>query len=122
MPLSEYEQRVLDEMEAQLVSDDPSLASSMTHSTGSDRRSRAAIGVFLGLCGLGVLVGGMVWGHIWLSLVGFAMMFVAAWIPITSLGTRRSSRPSGPPPASAGSSRSGLGRRLEDRWNRRNEL
>ena len=118
MPLSEYEQRVLDEMEAQLVSDDPSLATSLTQPRGGVRRNRAAIGVFLGLCGLTVLVGGMAWGRIWLSLVGFGLMFVAAWLPIASVGTSGSSNSGGQP---TGQPRLGLARRLEDRWNRRND-
>src|SRR5690606_39529702 len=54
MPLSEYEQRVLDEMEQQLRSDDPKLA--RTISGGAPRRPlHVALGGFVVIAGIGLL-------------------------------------------------------------------
>ena len=118
MPLSEYEKHVLDELEAQLASDDPKLAMSLIQTPAEGRRSRVAVGIFLGLLGLAVLLGGMVWGIIWLSLLGFALMFAAAWLPIAAFGrpARKAGAPAAPKP---GKVSPGIGHRLEERWNRR---
>ena len=74
MPLSEYEQRVLEQMEQQLYSEDPKLASAMSPSA---RRS----GVRYVLAGAGVVVGvvllivGVMTDVPAVGIVGFAIMF-----------------------------------------------
>src|SRR5699024_8713571 len=78
MPLSEYEQRVLEEMEQQLRSDDPKLAD--TISGAAVRRPRNVIlGTLLGLAGIGLLVAGVANGYgalgMVLGIVGFLAMF-----------------------------------------------
>ena len=77
MPLSEYEQRVLEQMERQLRSDDPKLASTLHGRAGSATRTWliASIG---GLAGLGMLIGGAASGMTWLGVLGFVTMFGAA--------------------------------------------
>ena len=74
MPLSEYEQRVLDEMEQQLRSDDPKLA--RTISGGAPRRPlHVALGGFVVLAGVGLLFAGLWNAQVWLGLIGFVAMF-----------------------------------------------
>src|SRR5699024_2590113 len=74
MPLSEYEQRVLEQMEQQLRSDDPRLVEAIT-----GRRSRRPINMVVGvvavLAGLGGLIGGVAAGQTWLGIIGFLIMF-----------------------------------------------
>ena len=124
MPLSEYEQRVLEEMEQQLRSDDPKLADAI--SGAAVRRPRNVIvGTLLGLAGIGLLVGGVathvVALGIILGLVGFLAMFAGVMLAI--------SRPKRvPPPAAAGKVREqrekpsgGFMSKLEDRWDHRRE-
>lgn len=85
MPLSEHEQRVLQQMEQALYAEDPRLASQLQRtaaartSTGLDRR-RLAIGVLVALAGLALVVVGVVTQLLWLSIVGFlAMVGGGAW-------------------------------------------
>lgn len=74
MPLSEYEQRVLEQMEQQLRSDDPRLADAI-----AGRRTRRpvnmAIGIVAVIAGLGALIGGVAAGQTWLGIIGFILMF-----------------------------------------------
>jgi hypothetical protein len=112
MPLSEYEQRVLDEMERQLSSDDPKLAGSM-HAPAGARRGRVMAGLFVFAIGLAILVVGMAVSLIWLSVAGFLLMFagglVAVAAPRSKAGAPKAPRPRRP----------GLGERFEERWERR---
>jgi Protein of unknown function (DUF3040) len=125
MPLSEYEQRVLEQMERQLASDDPRLANTLM-----SRRSRpltrylvAGVGATLGMLLLVVGVSGSMW---WLGVIGFVVMFVAVAYAFAS---PRRSGPAGI--VENGKVRATKARRkpngrsfmerLEDRWDRRRE-
>ncbi|MGD8149844.1 DUF3040 domain-containing protein [Ornithinimicrobium sp. Y1694] len=73
MPLSEHEQRVLEQMEQALYAEDPRLASTLkTNQTGSglDRR-RLALGVLVALAGLGLVLTGVMTQMIWVGGIGF---------------------------------------------------
>ena len=122
MPLSEYEQRVLSQMEQQLRSD-PRLVSTFTSEQRYSGR-RLAIGTVLVLAGLGMLVGGVAGSLIWLGVLGFGAMLGGVMLAI--------SKPKGGAPrqASAAPSRaskpaanrdSGFMQRLEERWDRRRD-
>ncbi|MDR2347718.1 MAG: DUF3040 domain-containing protein [Bifidobacteriaceae bacterium] len=87
MPLSEYEQRVLDQLEAQLVSEDPELGSRLA-AVASPRRGRVALGVSGVVVGLAVLVLGMVVSQLWVSLIGFLLMFAGAYFAFSTPKTR----------------------------------
>jgi len=53
MPLSEHEQRLLDQMERQLYADDPKLASTLRGSASAAHNRRKLIaGIFAAGCGL----------------------------------------------------------------------
>ena len=84
MPLSEHEQRLLEQMEQQLSVEDPKFASAMR---GSVARAKARRRIILGA--LGVLVGlalvllGVAQGIIVVGIVGFAVMVAGAWLAIT---------------------------------------
>ncbi|MDR1635050.1 MAG: DUF3040 domain-containing protein [Bifidobacteriaceae bacterium] len=95
MPLSEYEQRVLDQLEAQLASEDPKLESRMA-AVAEPRRTRVALGVFVGLLGLAALVLGLAISQLWVSLAGFLAMFCGAYFAFT-----RPKRASGDPATTA---------------------
>ncbi|MDR1426988.1 MAG: DUF3040 domain-containing protein [Bifidobacteriaceae bacterium] len=107
MPLSEYEQRVLAEMEQQLSSDDPHLVTSLA-TPPVPRRGRIAAGILIALVGLAVLMIGMTVSKIWLSLVGFGVMFVGAYLALSSPKSARSAKPSRTKP--------GFTDRFEKRW------
>ena len=123
MPLSEYEQRVLEQMERQLASDDPRLASTMQsggHSAAT-HWSLVAVGVIVGLL---ALVGGAALSQVWLGVVGFLVMFGSV---AYGFAPPRSRRP-GPQGVVQGDgsvrkSRKGgsFMSRLEQRWDRRRD-
>ena len=80
MPLSEHEQRILEEIEKRLTEEDPRLVQSVNKATvvgHALRRIRWGIGGFiLGL----ILVPVSVFVSIWLGLGGFVLMLGAALV------------------------------------------
>lgn len=129
MPLSEYEQRVLDEMEQQLRSDDPKLA--RTISGGAPRRPlHVALGGFAVLAGIGLLFAGLWNAQVWLSLIGFLVMFGGVLLALRRPKTIGDApedasgdnvRPIRPRRGGGGGTKGGAPfmDRLEERWDRR---
>lgn len=74
MALSEYEQRVLKEMEAQLRANDPKLAQQMGSARGGLDVRRISLGILAFMIGLGGLIGGVATSQIWLGVLGFIVM------------------------------------------------
>src|SRR3954451_15805215 len=97
VPLSEHEQRLLEQIERALVDDDPKFASTVR--TG-DRRLRARrklqIGALLVIVGLAVLVGGAVAGSVILGVLGFLVMFGGAALGVLNYKTATGAVESGP--------------------------
>ena len=129
MPLSEYEQRVLEQMERQLTSDDPRLANTL------QARGRRGVGRWL-LVGIGfvagllLLVAGAAMSQLWLGVIGFLLMFGAVAYafaaPQPTTGPAGIVQPNGSvsPHAKRGGRRPAAGRggfmsRLEERWDKR---
>ena len=118
VPLSDYEQRVLNQLEEQLTTQDPTLGAKMV-SPPSLRRGRIAMGLALGLAGLAGLIAGMVVGQMWVSMLGFCLMFVGAYWAFSQPKQVASARPT-----KAGSSRPlrpKLSERFEKRWEERGQ-
>ena len=118
MPLSEYEQRVLDQLEAQLVSEDPKLESRLA-AVNAPRRGRIVLGVSGVVVGLAVLVLGLVIAQTWLSFVGFLVMFVGGYLAVTT------SKPkvfASDGPKTKGTGKSGLSERFQKRFEERDGL
>jgi uncharacterized membrane protein len=139
MPLSEYEQRVLEQMERALTSDDPRLANTL-QSTGRGNALRYVLSGAGVIVGLLLLVVGAATSQTWLGAIGFVLMFTG--VVFAFLGPRKKQQQDGPvgvvgedgtvqPPegrARKPRKRQGGGRsggflaRLEERWeNRRNQ-
>lgn len=85
MPLSEHEQRLLDQIEQALYAEDPKFASTVRSTdlrTVARRRMRLAAGLFV--IGLGVLIAGAVYPYMLggtfpaLGVLGFCIMLAAA--------------------------------------------
>ncbi|WP_426595345.1 DUF3040 domain-containing protein [Cellulomonas sp. McL0617] len=123
MPLSEYEQRVLEQMERQLTSDDPRLANTLT------QRGRRPFGRYLiagvgATAGLLLLVLGAANSQAWLGVVGFVVMFAAVAFAFADPHHGRRSGPRGVVQNDgavrpAKKKRVGLMTRLGERWERR---
>ncbi|MDR1394520.1 MAG: DUF3040 domain-containing protein [Bifidobacteriaceae bacterium] len=114
MPLSEYEQRVLDQLEAQLASEDPVLGSRLA-SPAAPRRTRVALGVSGVVVGLSGLVLGLVVSLVWISLIAFLAMFAGAYFALTSPKTGRIGRDQ-EPLGKAKPHRPGLSERFQKRF------
>lgn len=127
MPLSEHEQRMLEQMERALYAEDPKFATALEGSglrTYTRRRVYQAVAGFL--VGIGLLMAGMVAQLIWISVAGFLVMLACAVLAVT--GWRKAPRPG----AQRGGPAGGLGRRqvrqrrtmmdrIEQRWQRRRD-
>lgn len=137
MPLSEHEQRLLEQMERALYAEDPKFASSMRNprAAAADKR-RAALGVIAFLVGMGLLVAGVAAQLTIVGVLGFLAMLGGIWLALVGLrpGAQHPAAPGGPaeqgaasPPRpgrpSRGRPRSGenLTQRMEERWRRRRE-
>jgi hypothetical protein len=79
VPLSEHEQRLLEQIERALIDDDPKFASTVR---STDLRTRAKrkirLSIVLVILGLAMLVGGAVGPTIALGVFGFLVMFAGA--------------------------------------------
>ncbi|MFJ4919263.1 DUF3040 domain-containing protein [Streptomyces sp. NPDC088725] len=127
MPLSEHEQRMLEQMERALYAEDPKFATALEGSglrTYTRRRVYQAVVGFL--VGIALLMSGMVAQQIWISVVGFLVMLGCAVLAVT--GWRKAPKP-GEQPASGGQvagrrqsrPRRGMMNRIEERWQRRQD-
>ncbi|WP_431818369.1 DUF3040 domain-containing protein [Gordonia jacobaea] len=125
MPLSEHEQRMLEQIESALYAEDPKFASSVKRrrlgrSSGRRRLQAAAVFVVgLVLLVVGPLVGLSVAGLPVVSLIGFLVMFGAGLLALWGGGR---SAPENSAPADAPARQAGKRKfteRMEERFNRR---
>ena len=141
MPLSEHEQRLLEQMEQALYAEDPKFASQMQGSAARARLRRGiAIGaggviVGLGLVVLGVATQSILWGAIGFALMvgGVAYAISPPKVPkvtlgaVTEDGSVRVHEPQGRlgklrKNKKANGNKQTLLRRIEDRWDRRRDI
>ncbi|MFF4953553.1 DUF3040 domain-containing protein [Streptomyces chattanoogensis] len=130
MPLSEHEQRMLEQMERALYAEDPKFATALEGSglrTYTRRRVYQAVAGFL--VGIGLLMAGvMIPDQIWISLVGFVVMLGCAVLAVT--GWRKAPKPgdrqavqgaAGGPAGRQPRQKRSMMNRIEDRWQRRRD-
>lgn len=126
MPLSDHEQKLLAQMEQALYAEDPKFATTLTgRQRGVGSLSRALVGIGSVALGLTLVIVGITIGQLWLSVIGFVVMFggvvfaVAAPAPSGSARTGRTA-PGKPQRGGSGSrGRSSFVQRMEERWERR---
>ncbi len=127
MPLSEHEQRQLEQIEQALYADHPRLARVMRAKDPRVHYRRRVIQSAIGfLVGIGVLVAGLLTKHAYLDVAGFVIMLASSLWAIASyrkmtgfLVEHRAKGRKHPKPAS--SSGGGMMERMEERWRRRQE-
>ncbi len=126
MPLSEHEQRQLEQIEQALYSDHPRLARAMRSKDPKVHYRRRLVQSCAGfIIGVGALVAGVVLKYSWLDIVGFVIMVASSAWAITNYRRMagvtidrrpaRSRKPAGP------AANAGMMDRLEERWRRRQE-
>ncbi|OLT09963.1 hypothetical protein BJF78_29765 [Pseudonocardia sp. CNS-139] len=125
MPLSEHEQRLLEQIERALYAEDPKFASTVRGGRlRKPTRRRRLQGVALFVAGLVLLVVGVAVPQLWLassfpvlSVVGFLMMLGGAVLAITSVGNSgQAAKPKGGEP-----DKNRFTGRMEERFRRRFE-
>lgn len=131
MPLSDHEQRMLDQIESALYAEDPKFASSVRGGTLRAPSARRRLqGVALFVVGLAMLVSGvafkatMIGSFPILSVIGFIVMFGGVVYAITGPrvagGRDRATPPAGGPrPKRSRGSGGSFTNRMEDRFRRR---
>ena len=137
MPLSEHEQRQLEQIERALRADDPRFADAVAAADPRVHYKRRVIAAALGfVIGVGLLLAGVVINVIVIAVAGFVVMLACSLWAVTSY-QRMTAITSGRAPAQdrgSGNKRraakgrgagqqagSGLIERLEERWRHRQE-
>ncbi len=120
MPLSEHEQKLLEQLEKQLHEDDPKFANSMGSDPGRSWSTRhVVIGVLCALAGVFLLLVGVTLQNIFVGVLGFVVMGGGVYF-----ATMRSNSPAGKPGSKSRNGKSGKQRSsfmssLEERWDER---
>jgi hypothetical protein len=118
MPLSEQEQRLLDEMERSLYHNDADDVTTVGARRGRPNYTALALGILAGAIGLALLVVGVVIRQPIVGILGFALMFTGALVAIAP--PRRLTIP-GSGSATGAKPRAGFMDSLNERWERRND-
>ena len=116
MELSDREKRLLDEMEAALLTEDPRLVSALSANPGMPSRNRIMLGAGLVLLGLVTLFGGLISKVTPIGILGFLIALSGVISAISSFtpGSRvkAAKKPRSP---------SSLSDRMEKRWDNRGQ-
>ncbi|WP_344894911.1 DUF3040 domain-containing protein [Actinomadura meridiana] len=134
MPLSEHEQRMLEQIESALYAEDPKFAHAVRSTSPQVHYKRRIVKAAFGfVVGVGALMAGLVINQgtvtIAVSVTGFLLMVVCcvwaltSWKRMTGIGNEPARRGGRQSRQSARSSRpkAGFMERMEERWRRRTE-
>jgi hypothetical protein len=118
MPLSEHEQKILEEIERRLVADDPKFAREVSGGSTEGvalKRVKRAVAAFV--LGFVLLIVGLFKASllVYFGIVAFAVMVASA--AVIAAGIKQVSQQRGSEPAA----RQGWFSRIEDRWKKRYE-
>jgi hypothetical protein len=125
MPLSEQEQRLLEEMERSLYQNDSDFVARVTRRQGRPTYTSITLGVLGALAGVAVVILGLVMRQPLIGILGFVVMLAGVLFALrpgmrAPKATRRPTRTSS---GGAGGSSSGgsFMDRMNDRWDKRNQ-
>ncbi|MCS6712393.1 DUF3040 domain-containing protein [Brachybacterium sp. EF45031] len=131
MPLSEHEQRMLDDLERRLHADDPTFARGFEGPRPTRDRRRQLLGLIALLAGLALLILAVELSAVWLGVLAFVLMLGGGLIAVTAPEMdpdhhRTAPQTAGPraPHPAGGAQRPtnrGFVQRMEQRWERRTE-
>ena len=122
MPLSEHEQRLLEEMERSLYQNDADFVAKVGGKRARPAYRSIVLGILLAVVGVAVLVTGVLIQQPLIGILGFIVMFGGVLVAIAP-GKRVAVDPDAPAQrtAKAGRGQSGFMDRLNDRWDKRND-
>lgn len=122
MPLSEHEQRLLDEMERNLYRHDADVVSSVSGAKFRPNSKSIVWGVLGALAGIALVVAGVMTHQVWLGVLGF----VAVLAGVLAAMRPAPESPTGAAPTqsakSSTSTKMSFMDRMNDRWDRRSQL
>jgi len=116
VPLSEHERKLLAEMEAALVQDDPRLVSTLSGKIRTPQGGRVVGGLISLFGGMAIILAGLVAKLPVVGIVGFIISLVGSFLIISNFSTGKLKSV----PTRGANNKKGWGDRLEDRWDRRN--
>jgi len=116
MGLSDHERKVLAEMEAALEQEDPKLLSTLTGKARTKQSSRALLGAGVLVIGLLLLITALVAKATLIGVGAFVLSLTGLILILTNLSLRANGAAS-----TKKSKRSGWGKSLNERWDRRND-
>ncbi|WP_010202325.1 DUF3040 domain-containing protein [Salinibacterium sp. PAMC 21357] len=124
MPLSEQEQRALDEMERSLYQNDADFVSTVNPHRGKPNYRMMVVGVLVAVAGIIALLTGVIIQQPLIGVLGFVVMFVGVLLFVSPSRAIGSVEDAAAPAAS--SSRSGkrgpsFMDTINDRWDRRQD-
>ncbi|MEV8254161.1 DUF3040 domain-containing protein [Rhodoglobus sp. NPDC076762] len=122
MPLSEQEQRALDEMERSLYQNDADFVSTVSPRKGKPNYRMMVIGVLVGVAGIIALLTGVIIQQPLIGVLGFIVMFVGVLLFVSPPRTAEESELFGAPAGSANkpTKRStSFMATINERWDRR---
>lgn len=131
MPLSEQEQRLLEEMERSLYQNDSDFVARVSRRQGRPTYTSITIGVLGALAGVAVVILGLVMRQPLIGIVGFVVMLAGVLFALrpgmgapkpSGRAPRTTSSGGSRGPASGGSSNGGsFMDRMNERWDKRND-
>jgi Flp pilus assembly protein TadB len=120
VPLSDHEQRLLDQIEQALYAEDPKFASAVRSArTRSHTRRTIVLAAFGVVVGLGLVLVGLIGAIVEVSVVGFVLVVAAVGFAVRGLRSRTMASPEQVTAPGKGPRATGLRSRMEDRLRRR---
>ncbi|MGW0802951.1 DUF3040 domain-containing protein [Nonomuraea sp. NPDC002799] len=130
MPLSEHEQRLLDQIEQALYAEDPKWANTVRISDPRSHYKRRLVKASIGFAlGVVIMMVGVVMSLIWLGVGGFVVMLAAclwglsSWKRMNGFGGEARAADTAAPPGKQArrGNRGSFMERMEERWRRRHD-
>ncbi len=122
MPLSEHEQRLLEEMERSLYQNDADFVAKVGGKRARPAYRSIVLGVLIAVVGIAVLVTGVFVQQPVVGILGFVVMFAGVLLAIAP-GKRVAVDPDAPTPTRGKAARNSAGfmDRMNDRWDKRQD-
>lgn len=121
MPLSEQEQRLLEEMERSLYQNDADFVATVTPRRGKPNYTVLVVGILVGVLGIAALVTGVIVRQPLVGVLGFAVMFAGVLIAVTPPRRSAGAVPQARPSTKTRSGSSSFMKNLGDRWDKRQD-
>lgn len=119
MPLSEQEQRLLEEMERSLYHNDADFVAAVSARGGKPTYSAVVTGILIAIAGVAALITGVIISQPIVGVLGFIVMFVGVLIALTPpRGGRVASSSRTDSPHSDARGRGSFLHNLEHRWDK----